>query len=541
MSNKLKILLINPEIPNTFWSLKGALKFVSKKALLPPLGLLTVAAMLPESFEKKLIDMNTAALRDRDIEWADYVFVSAMVIQKNSARAVIERCNKLKAKVVAGGPLFTAFPELIPNIDCLVLNEAEITLPDFLKDLANNCIKPVYKTDRKADIRNSPVPLWRLIDMNKYGLMGLQYSRGCPFNCDFCDVTNLLGRKVRTKTTRQIIDELEDLYVHKWRGEVFFVDDNFIGKRQQLKKELLPAIINWMNKRNRPFAFNTQTSIDLVDDEELMTLMAEAGFDAVFIGIESPNDLSLAECSKTQNAGRDIVAAIKKIQRFGMQVQAGFIVGFDSDKPNVFDKLINLIQDSGVVTAMIGLLNAPPGTKLYQRLMKENRLSELSTGDNMDSMNFIPKMNIHELLGGYQKVLNTVYSQKYFCKRIKTFLENYNFSNSTRLKVGYRDVKAFFRAMWRIGIIEKGKIYYWKLIFWSLKSPRRLALAVRFSIFGFHFRQMLKGVRAQMKVLAPASQNTGKPANFLQPEIAAISSGLNGSKGQAQIKSKTGI
>ncbi len=503
----MKILLVNPEIPNTFWSLKSALKFVSKKALLPPLGLLTVAAMLPESFEKKLIDMNTTALRDSDIKWADYVFISAMGIQQASAKMVVERCNRLKVKVVAGGPLFTSVPEMIPNIDCLVLNEAEITLPDFLKDLADNCLKPVYKTDQKADMQNSPSPMWRLIDMNKYGLMGLQFSRGCPFNCDFCDVTNLLGRKVRTKTTRQIIDELENLYVHKWRGEVFFVDDNFIGKRQQLKKELLPAIIDWMDKRNRPFAFNTQTSIDLVDDEELMTLMVRAGFDAVFIGIESPNELSLAECSKTQNAGRDLVEAVKKIQRFGMQVQAGFIVGFDNDKPSVFNKLINLIQDSGVVTAMIGLLNAPPGTKLYQRLMSENRLSELPTGDNMNSMNFIPKMNIHELLGGYQKVLNTIYSQKYYCKRIKTFLENYNFGEKAKFRLSYRDTKAFFRAMWQIGVIEKGKIYYWMLMFWSLKSPRKLALAIRFSIYGFHFRKMLKTIHVQMKELAATSVN----------------------------------
>ena len=497
ISNKLKILLVNPEVPNTFWSLKNALKFVSKKALLPPLGLLTVAAMLPESFEKKLIDINVTSLRDRDIKWADYVFISAMAIQMDSAREVVKRCNELKVKVVAGGPLFTTFPDKIPNIDHLVLNEAEITLGVFLKDLADGCAKGIYKTDQKADMKSSPALLWDLINMKKYALMGIQYSRGCPFDCDFCDVTNLLGRKVRTKTASQIIDELEGLYIRKWRGDVFFVDDNFVGKRQQIKKELLPAIIEWMEKRNHPFSFNTQASIDLVDDEELMALMAKAGFDSVFIGIESPNDSSLAECNKVQNVGRDIVGAVKKIQQFGMQVQGGFIVGFDNDQPSVFDKLINLIQDSGIVTAMVGLLNAPPGTKLYSRMKSENRLSEQATGDNMDcTMNFVPKMDVHELMSGYQKVLNTIYSQKYHCQRIKTFLKNYNFSNKAKFKVDYCSVKAFFKAMWQIGIIGRGRFYYWKLMLWSLKKPKSLPLVVRYSIFGFHFRRMLKNIQS---------------------------------------------
>ena len=510
MNEKLKILLINPEAPDTFWSLKHALHFISKKALLPPLGLLTVASMLPDSFEKKLIDMNTTRLRDRHLKWADMVFLTGMVIQKKSVDHIIERCKKLNVKITAGGPLFTAFPEAYLNIDHLVLKEAEITLPAFLRDMEKGCPEPYYTTRQRPDLKETPIPQWDLINMKKYALMGIQYSRGCPFNCDFCDVTRLFGHALRTKTTEQILAELDSLYAAGWRGELFFVDDNFIGKKAVLKNQLLPAMIQWMEAKNHPFCFNTQASMNLADDEELMVLMVRAGFDCVFVGIESPDETSLTECNKTQNTGRDMVAAIKKIQQFGMQVQAGFIVGFDSDKPGVFDKMINLIQDSGVVTAMVGLLNAPRGTQLYKKMMSENRLTKLPTGDNMDcTMNFIPRMDMHELLGGYQKVLDTIYSQKYYCKRIKTFLENYNFTDAMLPKMRYSGVKAFFRAMWRIGLVEKGKFHYWKLILWSLRKPRRLPLAIRFSIFGFHFRKILKSIHPQINELAAASANAG--------------------------------
>jgi radical SAM superfamily enzyme YgiQ (UPF0313 family) len=490
----MNILLINPEAPNTFWSLKNALKFVSKKALLPPLGLLTVAAMLPESWEKKLIDMNTTRLRDRHLKWADMVFLTAMVIQKNSVDHIIDRCKKLNVKIAAGGPLFTAFPEKYLNIDHLVLKEAELTFPAFLKDLQKGHPEPFYTTREKPDLKETPIPKWDLINMKKYALMGIQYSRGCPFNCDFCDVTRLFGNVLRTKTTQQIIAELDSLYSAGWRG----------------KKELLPAMIEWMGRKHQPFSFNTQASINLADDEELMTLMVRAGFDCVFVGIESPDETSLTECNKTQNTGRDTVAAIKKIQHYGMQVQGGFIVGFDSDKPTVFDRMINLIQDSGVVMAMVGLLNAPRGTQLYKKLMRENRLTKLPTGDNMDcSMNFVPKMDTHKLLEGYQKVLNTIYSQKYYCQRVRTFLENYNFNDAISPKVRYSGIKAFLRSMWRIGLLEKGKRHYWALILWSLKKPKRLPLAVRFSIYGFHFRKILKNLHPEINALS-VSLSTGR-------------------------------
>ncbi len=490
----MRILLINPDIPVTFWSFKTALKFISRKALVPPLGLLTVAAMLPRDWETKLVDMTTTKLRDRDIRWADYVFVTAMLIQQKSVDQVIERCRKIGTKVVAGGPLFTSLPEHYVHVDHLVLKEAELTLPLFIKDLQEGVARKVYNTHEKADLHQTPIPQWNLIKMRKYALMGIQYSRGCPFGCDFCDVTTLFGRKIRTKATEQVLEELERLYALGWRDEVFFVDDNFIGNKTRLKTELLPAVIRWMEKRQYPFSFNTQASINLADDEELMTLMVQAGFDCVFIGIETPNEDSLSECNKVQNKGRDLVACVKKIQRSGMQVQAGFILGFDSDKPSAFDNLIKFIQKSGVVTAMVGLLNAPRGTELYRRLMTENRLSEAATGDNTDfSMNFIPKMGIEDLRNGYKRVLSTIYSPRNYYERIRMFLRDYKPGKNNKVRFRACDVKAFLKSIWRLGIIGKGRFHYWKLIFWSLRRPQYLHLAVTLAICGFHFRTMFEG------------------------------------------------
>ena len=490
----MKILLVHPEYPDTFWSFKYALKFISKKAIYPPLGLLTVASLLPQHWEKKLIDMTVTSLEESDIKWADYVFIGAMSIQKESAIRIIDKCKRLGAKIVAGGPLFTSGYEDFNNVDYFVLNEAEITLSCFLKDLEEGHPKHVYASKQWADITKTPIPLWKLVDINKYASMCIQYSRGCPFNCEFCDVTLLFGHKMRLKAKEQLLAELESLYLRGWRGGVFIVDDNFIGNKREVKNNLLPFMIDWMKKRKYPFNFSTQASINLSDDEELIQLMVQAGFDSVFVGIETPNEESLSECNKLQNKNRDLIACIKKIQNYGLEVSGGFIMGFDSDPPSIFEKLIEFIQKSGIVSAMVGLLNAPRGTKLYQRLAKENRLLDESTGNNTDlSINFIPKMSFEALINGYKRVLSTIYSPKYYYERILTLMKNFKPLQKKKYRLRLCYLNAFFKSIWYFGIIGSEKFYYWKLFFWSLiKRPRLFPMVITYAIRGYHFREIFK-------------------------------------------------
>lgn len=487
----MNILLVYPTYPDTFWSFKHALKFISKKASFPPLGLLTIASLLPNDFNKKLIDLNTTALKDSDILWADFVFISAMSVQSRSADEIIKRCNKLKVRIVAGGPHFTSSPENYDHVDHLILNEAEITLPLFLSDLNSGKPKHLYTTGQWADITLTPLPQWELISKNNYSSMNLQYSRGCPYNCDFCDITVLYGRRPRTKTKDQVIAELDKLLNTGWKGPVFFVDDNFIGNKSKLKKEILPAIEKWMKENSNPFFLNTEASINLADDEELMQQMVNAGFEAVFIGIESSNEQSLVECNKSQNRHRDLISSIKKIQNFGLEVQGGFIVGFDNDPVTIFDKLTDFIQESGIVTAMVGLLNAPKGTLLHKRMMEEGRLTNEFSGSNTDfSMNFIPKMNHKVLMEGYKKMLNTIYSPKYFYARVTSFLKDFDPKKKV-FHINFSYILALIKSIFKLGLVGKERIYYWRLFFWSLfAKPRLFSLAILFAIYGFHFRKV---------------------------------------------------
>lgn len=495
----MKVLLVYPKYPDTFWSFKHALKFVSKKAANPPLGLLTVASLLPVKWNKRLIDMNVESLNKKDIMWADIVFISAMNIQKVSANEVIKRCKSLEKKVIAGGPLFTEEPENYTHVDHLILNEAEITLPHFLRDLEYGDQQHMYQTVEFADLTNSPIPDYSLIKTSNYNTLSIQYTRGCPFNCEFCDITALLGHKVRYKSSQQIITELDNIHHCGWRKSVFFVDDNFIGNIREIKKNLLPAIIEWMENHDHPFTFTTEASINLADDTELMNLMADAGFATVFIGIETTDEDSLVECGKKQNSNRDVIKSVRKIQDHGIEVSGGFIVGFDHDKKDVFRQQIDFIQSSGIISAMVGLLGAPKKTRLYKRLKGEGRLLGEISGDNTDlSINFVPKMNTSELISGYKSIIKGIYSGDSYYLRVKAFLQRFEPNMKHGSRINTEKISAFIRSFFILGVYDRDRLNYWKLVSWCIfNRPKVLPLAITYSVYGYHFRKIFRDILSQ--------------------------------------------
>ncbi|MGV1099474.1 B12-binding domain-containing radical SAM protein [Thiovibrio sp. JS02] len=489
----MNILLVYPEYPDTFWSFKHALKFIAKKAAFPPLGLLTVAAMLPSDWRKKLVDLNIEPLTDAQLAWADLVFLSAMLVQKESVRQICQRCKAHGKTIVAGGPVFTTQHEQFEDVDHFVLNEAETTLPLFLDDLAAGRPKPLYASDERPDITKTPVPLWSLIDSRNYATMAIQYSRGCPFNCEFCDIIIMNGRIPRVKSPAQMEREFQALFDAGWRKSVFIVDDNFIGNTREVK-QLLPSLIEWQRKHRFPFTLLTEVSVNLARDKELMQLMSAANFFKVFLGLETPNHDSLLECDKKQNASASLVEVVDTIHRHGMQVMGGFIVGFDHDPEDIFDIQVRFIQQIGVVTAMVGILTALPQTRLWHRLMAEGRLLSDATGENTDGqLNFKPKMAKEKLIAGYQQLLTTLYSPKHYYQRINTFLRSY--TPTARTRVSKEDLLAFLRAAWWLGIVSQTRFRYWRLIAKTFFLKRRaLPIAVELAIHGFHFEKVRERV-----------------------------------------------
>jgi radical SAM superfamily enzyme YgiQ (UPF0313 family) len=488
----MKILLVSPQTPDTFWSFKHVLKFVSKKAAFPPLGLLTVAAMLPRDWELKVVDKNVERLKDDDLRWADFVLISAMIVHKESVRKIVARCVTFGKRVIAGGPLFTTGHEAFPEIQHFVLGEAEELMPQLVEDMRNDRLQRIYKAPGWPGLERTPVPRWDLVNPGHYVTMAVQFSRGCPYDCEFCDIIVMNGRVPRTKTPTQLVTELEALRQRGWKDMVFVVDDNFIGDKRRTKA-LLRELIEWRRRTRPQMGFFTEASVNLADDAELCALMVEAGFTKVFVGIETPSAEALEECRKLQNRGRDLVVSVHTLQQRGLEVMGGFIVGFDSDKSDIFKQQFEFIQRSGVVTAMVGLLNALPQTRLWQRLKREGRLETETSGNNTDAaLNFKPKLNREFLQSGYRDLMKKLYEPKVYYQRVRTFLKNHR-STGPALRLSRADFMAFVKSFWLLGIWYRGRVAYWRF-FWStlLRRPRQFRRAIEFAIVGYHFRRVAK-------------------------------------------------
>lgn len=486
----MKILLLYPPTPDTFWSFKHVLPFVSKRATLPPLGLLTVAAMLPADWQLKLVDLNTTQLRDRDLRWADYVMLSAMIVHKPAVPNIVARCRQFAKPIIAGGPLFTTDHGSFPDIAHFALGEAEEIIPEIVEDLRCGTLKPTYQASGRPDITRVPSPRWDLINMGHYVTMAVQFSRGCPYDCEFCDIPIMNGHVPRAKSPGQFIAELEQLRLLGWRHMVFIVDDNFIGNKKQTKA-LLHEIIQWRARTRAQMGFFTEASANLADDPELCELMVRAGFQKVFVGIETPSAESLKECRKYQNCRRDLVAMVQTIQKAGLQVMGGFIVGFDNDSTDIFKRQFDFIQRSGVVTAMVGLLTALPQTPLYKRLHREGRLESETTGNNTEAaLNFQPRLSRKYLINGYRDLMKKLYEPSAYYQRIRTFLKCHK-THSTGFGCSLSDFEAFLKSMWVLGVWNRGRFAYWRFCLTSFfRGPRQFHTAMEMAIMGYHFRRV---------------------------------------------------
>lgn len=491
MEKTINVLLVYPEYPPTYWSFRFAVPFQGKKASYPPLGLMTIAPLLPRHWTKKLVDLNTHKLKDKDLAWADVVMISAMIVQKVSAREVIRRSKAMGKIVVAGGPMWAKDTECIEGIDHIIVGEAEFLLPEFVKDFEEGKAKPVYSSPDMPNLQHTPVPDFDLINLNNYSSMLVQFSRGCPFNCEFCDIIEIYGRKARCKPFEQFLSELDVLYNKGWRGSVFIVDDNFIGNKTIIRS-LLPHLVRWQKERKYPFNFFTEASVNLAREDDMIHLMVEAGFRKVFLGIETPVEESLKLTQKMQNTTMDLIEAVRKIQRGGMEVLSGFIVGFDSDPPDVFARVIEFIRTAAIPVSMVGLLSALPGTQLTRRLMKEGRLLKESSGSNTTiDLNFIPVMDARKLIEGYKKIIAHIYEPREYYERVLEFLSHYQ--PRIRQRTHYRDLLAFFNSILKQGILGSERWVYWQFL---VKAYRRnsaaFSEAVTLAIMGYHFQKVSK-------------------------------------------------
>lgn len=501
---KTKILMIYPVFPATYWSYEHILPFLGKKSLLPPLGLMTVASMLPEEkYDVSLIDLNVSHKGlEKSIAEADLVFLSAMIVQKDSFNHVIDLCQKANTPVAAGGPYPISSHEQIEGVDYFILDEAEITLPKFLEDFEAGKAEHMYTSEGvKPDLCQTPAPRFDIIDVQAYQMLSLQYSRGCPFNCEFCDIIEMFGRKSRVKSTDQFIGELNAAYETGFRGNLFVVDDNFIGNKREVKK-LLPSLAKWQQERGYPFRLSTEASINLAQDDELLNLMVDSGFTMVFVGIETPDQDTLQLTQKCQNLRGNIIDDIRKIQGAGIEVTGGFIVGFDTDKEDIFERQLSFIQEAAIPTAMVGMLTALPNTQLHRRLKAENRLTEDSSGNNTHrfELNFRPKMAIDKIVTGYRALLRKIFSPKLYFKRCMALLENKPKTNRFGNKVTAAELRVFLATFFRQTFSRYGFRYLGFILKSAFHSGVRFAEAVSLAVKGHHFFTITRKILKQKKL-----------------------------------------
>ena len=488
----MKVLLVNPEFPDTYWSFRHALPFEGKRCAFPPLGLLTVSALLPASWERRLVDLNIEKLRTSDIEWADMVMATAMLVQEDSLRDVVRRAKARGKRVVIGGPYITTTIHDLPEADHIFLGEAETTLPQFIEDLARGEAKRSYQAPERPPLSATPLAHFELANMKRYSAMSVQYSRGCPFSCEFCDIIEIYGRVPRTKSNQQMLAEFQALYDLGWRGTLFVVDDNFIGNKKNVRL-LLPEIAKWQKERDYPFSLLTEASLNLADDEALLASMRDAGFHRVFIGIETPVAESLQEAQKPQNRG-DLLGSVKKIQSYGMEVMAGFIVGFDNDPLDIFERQIDFIRKSAIPLAMVGLLNALPDTQLWRRLEREGRLlGNDATGNNtVCSLNFKTIMDPALLIQGYQRIMQTIYSPREYYERALVSMKRTATEFAERPHYNALNALASFtRILVKLGVFDRERREFWRFFTQTLLKHRsRFAESMRLAAMGYHFRKL---------------------------------------------------
>jgi radical SAM superfamily enzyme YgiQ (UPF0313 family) len=516
----LRVLLVSPAYPPTFWSLEHTLPFVGRRWLLPPLGLLTVAALLPRDWELRLVDLAIGdELRDEELRAADAVMLSAMLVQRESLHAVLRRCRALGARTVVGGPYATAMPAALADADHLVLGEAEELVPELARDLAAGRARRVYREAGKPDLRRTPIPRFDLLDVRAYHYLPVQFSRGCPFLCEFCDIISLYGRRPRTKTPAQLLAELEAIRRLGFAGRIMFVDDNFIANQNEVRR-LLPELAAWRRRTRAPFDFFTEASINLADDPELVGLMTAAGFAVVFVGIESPSKESLRETRKLQNLRRDLVEQVRSLRRRGLDVWGGFILGFDHDGPEIFERMIDFVQRSGIAYATVGMLTALPNTPLHERLRREGRLRpDAETGDMFALTNVVTRLPEPVLLRGYLRVLEALFAPEAYFERCREHLRHFEPAPGLARAATLADLAAVARSLWRQGVRGSYRLAYWRFLASVLfGAPRRLPLAIAQACAGHHFvtytrETVAPRLRARLRELAAEpGERVGPPA-----------------------------